>query len=150
MLDKTNYFDLDPVDPCLVRLSEDDRPLRAALLRGWRLRCPNCGTGRMMEGFLKVRAACPLCHEAFYHHRDDEGPALVTILMIGHLMAPLFLYGFLSPRPDAFLLAMVFCAGTAALSLFLLPRWKGMMVARQWSRRMHGFGGNSDDDGQPR
>jgi uncharacterized protein (DUF983 family) len=27
------------------------------------------------------------------------------------------------------------------LSLFLLPRLKGMVVAMQWARRMHGFGG---------
>jgi uncharacterized protein (DUF983 family) len=27
-----------------------------------------------------------------------------------------------------------------ALSLYLLPRLKGVMVAIQWARRMHGFG----------
>jgi uncharacterized protein (DUF983 family) len=28
------------------------------------------------------------------------------------------------------------------LSLYLLPRLKGMIVAIQWARRMHGFGGS--------
>jgi uncharacterized protein (DUF983 family) len=28
-----------------------------------------------------------------------------------------------------------------AVSLFLLPRFKGMIVAFQWARRMHGFEG---------
>jgi uncharacterized protein (DUF983 family) len=27
-----------------------------------------------------------------------------------------------------------------ALSLFLLPRLKGAMIAVQWAKRMHGFG----------
>ena len=29
---------------------------------------------------------------------------------------------------------------TVALSLFLLPRLKGVMIAIQWAKRMHGFG----------
>jgi uncharacterized protein (DUF983 family) len=32
---------------------------------------------------------------------------------------------------------------SVALSLYLLPRLKGLVVAIQWSRRMHGFGGTS-------
>ena len=31
--------------------------------------------------------------------------------------------------------------GTVALSLYLLPRLKGALVAVQWAKRMHGFGG---------
>jgi uncharacterized protein (DUF983 family) len=30
--------------------------------------------------------------------------------------------------------------GTVAMSLFLLPRLKGALVAIQWAKRMHGFG----------
>lgn len=34
---------------------------------------------------------------------------------------------------------MIFSVGCVALSLWLLPRLKGALVALQWSRRMHGF-----------
>jgi uncharacterized protein (DUF983 family) len=34
----------------------------------------------------------------------------------------------------------VFATGCVALSLFLLPRLKGVIVAIQWAKRMHGFG----------
>jgi uncharacterized protein (DUF983 family) len=37
-------------------------------------------------------------------------------------------------------LAVIFAAGSAALALAVLPPLKGMIVAIQWSRRMHGFG----------
>ena len=37
-------------------------------------------------------------------------------------------------------LALTFSVFCVALSGFLLPRLKGMIVAIQWSRRMHGFG----------
>lgn len=121
-------------------LSEDDRPMRPAMLRGWRLRCPNCGEGPMLHGYLKVRDACPSCGEELHHHRADDGPAYMTILIVGHLMAPLIMWAFVTFRPDPVVLSSIFAIGCVALSLFLLPRMKGVLVAIQWAKRMHGFG----------
>jgi uncharacterized protein (DUF983 family) len=121
-------------------LMEDDRPLGPAMLRGWRRKCPNCGTGPLLRGYLKVRDACPVCGEDLHHQRADDGPAYLTILIVGHLMAPAILIAFVRYRPDPLVLASVFSVATVALSLFLLPRLKGMLVGIQWARRMHGFG----------
>jgi uncharacterized protein (DUF983 family) len=130
--------------PDPVTLSDDsdleDRPMRPALLRGWRRRCPNCGAGPLLRGYLTVRDSCQVCGEALHHHRADDGPAYLTILIVGHLMAPLILWAFIEFRPDPLVLASVFSVGTVALSLYLLPRLKGMLIAIQWARRMHGFG----------
>jgi len=94
----------------------------------------------MLHGYLKVRDNCPVCSEPFHHHRADDGPAYLTILIVGHVMAPLILIAFTKLRPDPLVLAAVFSVGTVALSLFLLPRLKGALVALQWAKRMHGFG----------
>lgn len=118
----------------------EDRPLKPALLRGWQRRCPNCGTGRMLRGYLKVNENCSVCGEALHHHRADDGPAYLTILIVGHIMAPLILVAFTKLRPDPWALATAFTVGTVALSLFLLPKLKGALVALQWAKRMHGFG----------
>ncbi len=119
---------------------DDDRPMRPAMLRGWRRRCPNCGEGALLRGYLKVRDTCPACGEELHHHRADDGPAYLTILIVGHLMAPLIMWAFVKFRPDPLVLSAIFAAGCVALSLYLLPRLKGVMVAIQWARRMHGFG----------
>ena len=124
--------------------SMDDRPLKPALLRGFLRLCPACGQGRMFDGYLHVRDACPACGQVLSHHRADDGPAYLTILIVGHLMAPLILWAFVKWRPDPVTLATVFTIGCVALSLFLLPRLKGAFVALQWSRRMHGFGTGDD------
>ena len=116
------------------------RPLKPALLRGWRRRCPNCGEGQMLQGYLKVRDECPVCGEDFHHHRADDGPAYLTILIVGHLLAPLLLFTFTKFRPEPLVLAVGFTIGTVALSLYLLPRLKSAIVAFQWAHRMHGFG----------
>ncbi len=117
-----------------------DRPVRPAMLRGWRRRCPNCGSGPMMKSYLKVRDTCPVCDEALHHHRADDGPAYLTILIVGHIMAPLIIWAFTEFRPDPMVLASVFTVGCVALSLYLLPRLKGAIVGLQWAKRMNGFG----------
>ena len=121
-------------------MSENERPLRPAMLRGWRRRCPKCGAGPMLQGYLTVRDICPVCHEELHHHRADDGPAYFTILIVGHLMAPIMLTAYTAYRPDPLVLGTALAIGAVALSLYLLPRLKGAMVALQWAKRMHGFG----------
>ena len=116
-----------------------ERSLRPALMRGLRRRCPNCGAGAMLTGYLKVRERCLVCTEELYHHRADDGPGYLTILIVGHIMAPLLLVVFVRFRSDPMLLGTPFSIGCVALSLYLLPRLKGAMVAFQWAKRMHGF-----------
>ena len=120
--------------------TEDDRPLGRSILRGLRCRCPACGAGRMLAGYLTVRPACPVCGEDFTAQRADDGPAYLTILITGHLMAPALLAAFTIWRPSPLTLIGVFASLCVAVALTLLPRLKGMIVAIQWSRRMHGFG----------
>jgi len=118
----------------------DERPVWPAMRRGFRGRCPRCGQGALFVGYLKVADHCPICRLDLHHQRADDGPAYLTILIVGHLMAPLLLFSFTRFRPDPLVLATVFAVGTVALSLYLLPRLKGMIVGLQWARRMHGFG----------
>lgn len=125
--------------------TSEDRPLRPALVRGWRRRCPSCGAGPMMRGYLKVRDSCPVCGEELHHHRADDGPAYLTILIVGHLLAPILLFTYTRWRPEPLVLAVGFTIGTVALSLYLLPRLKGALVALQWANRMHGFGSAPND-----
>lgn len=121
-------------------MSDIERPLRPAMLRGWKRRCPKCGNGHMLKGYLQVRDHCPVCNEELHHHRADDGPAYLTILIVGHLLAPIMLTLFTMYRPDPLVLGTTLSIGTVALSLYLLPRLKGALVALQWAKRMHGFG----------
>ena len=116
-----------------------ERELWPAVRKGWRRRCPNCGNGALLKGYLKVRDTCPVCREELHHHRADDGPAYLTILIVGHLMAPLLHIAFVTYRPEPLVLFTIFAIGCVALSLYLLPRLKGVIVAVQWSRFMHGF-----------
>ncbi|WP_422026300.1 DUF983 domain-containing protein [Roseovarius sp.] len=124
-------------------ISTDTRDLWPALRRGFRRKCPNCGSGPMMQGYLKVRDTCTVCREDLSHHRADDGPAYLTILIVGHLMAPLLHVSFTMFRPEPLVLFTIFAIGCVTLSLYLLPRLKGAVVGFQWARLMHGFGGSA-------
>lgn len=117
-----------------------ERPAVPAMLRGWKRKCPSCGTGPMMKSYLKVRDTCPVCEEELFHHRADDGPAYLTILIVGHILAPAIIWAFVEFRPDPMVLASTFTVGCVALSLYLLPRLKGAIVGLQWAKRMNGFG----------
>lgn len=118
----------------------EERPARPAIFRGWRGRCPACGEGRILQSYLKVRPACPACGEDLSHQRADDGPAYLTILVVGHVMAPVLLWVYPAFRPSPLVLIAIFSTGTILLSLALLPRFKGALVGLQWAKRMHGFG----------
>ncbi len=118
----------------------DDRIAKPAKMRGFRRKCPNCGEGDLFSSYLKVADHCDVCGEAFHHHRADDGPAYLTILIVGHLLAPLIHVTWTYFRPEPLVMITIFTIFCVGLSLFLLPRFKGFVVGIQWSRRMHGFG----------
>lgn len=120
-----------------------DRPTWPSIFRGFRRKCPSCGKGKLLHSYLKVNDSCSECGEEFLHHQADDGPAYLTILLVGHLMAPALHIAFVQYRPEPMTLFLIFALGCISLSLYLLPRLKGVVVAYQWARRMHGFGKSS-------
>ena len=123
--------------------SIEERPAKPAMWRGFKRLCPNCGKGKMFHGYLKVTDSCATCGQELHHHRADDGPAYLTILIVGHIMAPLIHVLFTKYRPEPLMFASLLTVGVVALSLYLLPRLKGVVVGIQWAKRMHGFGQSS-------
>ncbi|WP_293577190.1 DUF983 domain-containing protein [Phaeobacter sp.] len=119
---------------------EDQRSTKQALLRGWRCRCPKCGEGKVLHSYLKVNDSCSSCGQDLTHARADDGPAYLTILLVGHVMAPLMHVVYFAWRPEPLVTFTVFSLGCLLSSLYLLPKMKGIVIAYQWARRMHGFG----------
>lgn len=124
----------------ISHIQADQRVLSTALLRGWRRKCPNCGAGPLLRGYLKVNDTCSVCREDLTPQRADDGPAYMTILIVGHLMAPMLHIVFVKWRPEPLTLFTIFAVGCVGLSLYLLPRLKGALIGFQWAKGMGGFG----------
>jgi uncharacterized protein (DUF983 family) len=109
------------------------------LWRGFRSRCPNCGKGHLFRAFLKVTDRCEVCGEEFHHHRADDFPAYLVIIIVGHIVVPLVLHVEFTYAPPLWVHAALWVPLTLFLSLVLLQPVKGAVVALQWSLGMHGF-----------
>jgi uncharacterized protein (DUF983 family) len=115
-----------------------------AVKRGFLGRCPHCGTGRIFGRFLKVNEHCPHCNEVLHHHRADDLPPYLVILVVGHVVVAGILIVEQSYDWPVWLHMMVWPSLTVALSLALLQPVKGAVVGLQWALRMHGFAGGHD------
>ena len=133
-------------DPARAPADPDDRPLAPALWNGWRRRCPRCGEGALMVRYLKTREACGACGQDFHHHRADDGPPYLTLLIVGHVVGPAMLWYYVAREPSPWEFMAIFGIGSTLMSLWFLPRLKGVLVAVQWANRMHGFGRETGPD----
>lgn len=112
-------------------------------------RCPRCGEGRLFGRFLVVADACEACGLELHHHRADDFPPYIVILIVGHLVGWGILITELNfDEVPLWMQLAVWPALTVILALALLQPVKGAVVALQYALGMHGFGTlRSEDDG---
>jgi uncharacterized protein (DUF983 family) len=117
----------------MAAMAELAHPLVPSVLRGVRGVCPACGDGKMFWKYLKVCQRCEACDHDLARYPADDGPAYLTILLVGHLIvAPLFFFPIVWESSPAYSLPIILIP-LATLTLLLLPRikggWIGMMYA---------------------
>ncbi len=110
-----------------------------ALWRGFRSRCPACGEGRMFRAFLKVADECPNCGEELHHHRADDFPAYLVIVIVGHILVPIVLAVETDIAPPMWVGMTLWPLVALVMCLALIQPIKGAVVAIQWYIGMHGF-----------
>lgn len=124
----------------------EKRDLLLSMRRGAIGRCPHCGEGRLMRSFLKIAERCDICGTDFQHHRADDLPAYVVIVIVGHIV----IGGLLSSETywewPIWVHVALWPSLTILLTLLLLPPVKGAIVGLQWALRMHGFADHPDGD----
>ena len=115
------------------------QPLITDLWRGLLGRCPCCGEGRMFRAFLKISDRCDACGEDLFHHRADDFPAYIVILVLGHLLVPAALYVDARFAPPYWVHLALWLPIILGLTVGLLQPVKGVIIALQWHMGMHGF-----------
>jgi uncharacterized protein (DUF983 family) len=113
--------------------------LPKAMLRGFAMKCPNCGKGHLFGRFLKVADHCEVCGEDFTPQRADDFPAYLVIVVVGHVVVPALLAVEMAYAPPAWLQLLIWLPVTLFGALGLLQPTKGAIVGLQWQTRMHGF-----------
>lgn len=124
----------------------EPRSVWTAMRKGWRRRCPSCGEGRVFHGYTKVNDECAACGLELHHHRSDDLPPYLSIMIVGHIVVPLLLVVEQTWQPNLWLHMAIWLPMVLLLSLYLLPRLKGAVIGLQWANRMHGFGLEEEDE----
>ena len=114
-------------------MAEIVHPLKRSVFRGLAGHCPACGKGKLFWKYLKVNGRCEVCDTDLARYPADDGPAYLTILLIGHLVvAPMLFFPIVWRSNPAYSLPIILVP-LAVLTLALLPRikggWVGMMYA---------------------
>jgi uncharacterized protein (DUF983 family) len=115
------------------RMAEIAHPLGRSVFRGLRHRCPGCGEGQLFGRYLKVEPNCGRCGHNLVQYRADDGPAYLTIVLVGHLLvAPLLFFPIIWQTNPLYSLPILL-AGLVALTLALLSRVKGGWIGLMYS-----------------
>lgn len=106
--------------------------------RGIKHRCPACGEGHLYRRYLKVNDVCLRCGSAIGEIRSDDAPPYFTILLVGHLIVPSMLILEELRHPPEWVHAVLWVPLTLLLTLVLLPRIKGAVIAVHWANQIKG------------
>ncbi|SMF58753.1 Uncharacterized conserved protein, DUF983 family [Tistlia consotensis] len=109
--------------------------LGLAIRRGLLCRCPNCGRGRLLAGYLKQVEACSVCGEPFGHLRSDDAAPWLTILFVGHVTVPLALFVESHTDWPDWVSKTVWPGFALLLALFVLPRARCLFLSAIWATR---------------
>jgi uncharacterized protein (DUF983 family) len=115
------------------RMAEIVHPLRRSIFRGVAGHCPACGKSPLFWRYLKVNGRCQACDTDLSRYPADDGPAYLTILLIGHLVvAPMLFFPIVWRASPAITLPIILST-LALVTLTVLPRVKGGWVGLMYS-----------------
>lgn len=117
----------------------EKRSVLRAMLRGAANRCPSCGDGGILSGFLTVNRECSSCGEELHHHRADDAPPYFTIFIVGHIVIPGVLIVERLYQPPILWQLAVWLPLTLVLAFLFMRPIKGALIGLQWANYMHGF-----------
>jgi uncharacterized protein (DUF983 family) len=112
-----------------------DETRRLPIRAGLSCRCPRCGKGRLLEGFLNLRPRCEVCGLGYDFADAGDGPAVFVILIAGFIVVGCALVTEVLFAPPLWLHALLWGPLILATTLLPLRPMKGLMIALQYHHR---------------
>lgn len=111
-------------------------PARPGLLKiTLRCRCPRCGEGPLLHGYLTIRDRCPACGLDYSFADPADGPAFFAMSLVGVVgMAGFMIFEF-SLHPPIWVHMVVTLPILTAMCLGVLRPFKAWLVAEQYVHR---------------
>jgi uncharacterized protein (DUF983 family) len=121
-----------PPEPDHPQGTPSDVPFGTVIRRGLARRCPACGKGTTLSGYLTRVPRCAACNLDLSEIRADDGPAWATLIVVGHVLAPLMVILGRDERVPVWAAIALLLAAMLAGVFWTLPRAKGLFIALIW------------------
>jgi uncharacterized protein (DUF983 family) len=112
-----------------------DEPQLSPIRTGLACRCPRCGKGPLLQGFLDVRPRCEVCGLDYAFADAGDGPAVFIILIAGFIVVASALIVEFKFEPPLWVHALLWLPLILVTTLLPLRPMKGLMVALQYHHR---------------
>jgi uncharacterized protein (DUF983 family) len=106
-------------------------PLAAALT----CRCPQCGEGKLFQGFLTLRPRCESCGLDYGTFDSGDGPAVFIILAAGFIVVFAALVVEVLYQPSFYVHALLWLPLILITTLLPLRPVKALMIALQYRHK---------------
>ena len=110
-------------------------PDKLPIARGLRCRCPRCGEGRLLQGFLTLSPNCEKCGLDFDFADAGDGPAVFVILIGGAIVVFAALIVEVVYQPPYWLHAALWLPLVLIVTLAPLRPIKGLLIALQYHHK---------------
>jgi uncharacterized protein (DUF983 family) len=107
-------------------------PRLSTLSTGLRCRCPRCGKGPLLKGFLTIRDRCPVCDLDYGFAEPADGPAFFAMSAIGIIGMMAFMAFEFTVQPPIWVHFTVTFPLIALACVLVLRPFKGWLVSEQW------------------
>ena len=114
---------------------DDHYPPQSPYSTGLAGRCPRCGEGRLITGFLTIPPQCESCGLDYKFADAGDGPAVFVTLFAGFVVLGLALWTELKFEPPMWVHLVIFLPLTLVVCLGMLRPLKGILVALQYRNR---------------
>ena len=105
------------------------------LLWGLAGRCPNCGQGRLFQGFLKVAPVCDRCGYDLARADSGDGPAVFVIMIAGFIVCGAALFVEMRYAPPLWVHAVLWVPLVLLTTIGPLRPLKGLLIALQYHHK---------------
>lgn len=116
----------EPID-----MSDCPNSVWQAVKRTIRGKCPNCGKGKLWKKYIKQTDHCSVCDANLGNVQADDGPAWLTILIVGHLWSPVLMLVTRYDIPMWFLFPALMASAIGSC-LAILPFSKAVFIGIIW------------------
>jgi len=108
------------------------RALGRAIARGFIGRCPACGRGEVIRGYISPVATCNACGEDLSRYQTADFAPYIVTFFVGLVFTPLTFVLSLDEALGGW--ALYVTIGAALLTaILLLPRTKGAAIGLLWA-----------------